>query len=341
MPDAPDNRYSRIARYAPLGGVLERWQASCCAVAGLGGLGGGLALQLARLGVKRLLLIDRDTVGIENLGHQALFTEQHARERWPKAQAAAEQVRAVNSAVEAVPLAASLDYCNIRELLHGAELIFDGLDNYAARFLLNDYAVATGVPYFHAGVVRGELSAKVVVPGETSCLQCLLDSPPPAGSVPTCASDGVYPPLLGIANALQLDMADRYLAGKFTADDDVLFSLALPDWTLRRLKLPGPRNGCPCCGLRRFEYITGLVAESGQAECVPGSASRELAHAIELDRVQPMLKAAGLAVMRNTFCLVAEQKGVTWTLFPSGRVIQNGSGNTVMLDRFIASYLGV
>ncbi len=340
-PDGGEPRYSRMLRYAPLGGVLPRWQASCAAVAGLGGLGGGLVLQLARLGVRRLVLIDHETAAPENLGHQALFTEQHARERWPKAEAAAAQVRAVNSSVDAVALAANLNHRTARELLAGADLIFDGLDNYAARFLLNDYAVAAGVPYFHAGVVRGELSAKAVVPGVTGCLRCLLDGPPPAGSVPTCAAAGVFPPLLGVANALQLDLASRYLAGNLTAADDVLYSLALPDWTLRQLKLGGAVADCPCCGQRRFAYLDGLAGEAGQAGCAPGSVSGELAGGIDLSRASAVLEAAGLCVRRNRFCLVVEQDGQAWTLFPSGKIIQTGSGDAVVLNKFVASYLGV
>jgi molybdopterin-synthase adenylyltransferase len=334
-------RYSRLQRYAPLEATLARWQTSCCAVVGLGGLGSGLALQLARLGVRRLLLLDRDTVGEENLGHQALYTEQHARERWPKPAAAAAQVRAINSAVEAVPLAASLDYRNIRELLAGAELLFDGLDNYSTRFLLNDYAIATDTPYFHAGVVRGELSAKAIVPGVTGCLRCVLDGPPPAGSAPTCASEGVFPPLLGVANALQLDLANRHLAGTLTSADDVLYSLALPDWTLRQLKLGGPRADCPCCGQQRFDDLAGLAGLRAEQNCAPGSASADLPGGLDLDHAQQTLATAGLKLTRNTYCLVAEQGELCWTLFPGGRVIQNGSGDLVALNRFLASYLGV
>jgi hypothetical protein len=179
-----DGRYSRLERYAPLGRVLPRWQAAMVAVVGCGGLGGGLVLHLARMGVgsggapARLILIDRDTVGPENLGHQALFTEADAAAGLPKAVAAANAVAAVNSAVRVDAVVASLDRGNIRELLAGADLVFDGLDSYATRFLLNDYALATGTPYLYAGVVRGELSARAV------CAACSLRRPPRAKSPP-------------------------------------------------------------------------------------------------------------------------------------------------------------
>ncbi|MDQ3024644.1 MAG: ThiF family adenylyltransferase, partial [bacterium] len=93
-------RYSRLERYAPLGATLQRWQASTCAVVGLGGLGGGLAIQLARFGVPRIVLIDRDIVTVENLGHQLLFTTAHAEAGLPKAAAAAEVLATLNPYVE-------------------------------------------------------------------------------------------------------------------------------------------------------------------------------------------------------------------------------------------------
>jgi adenylyltransferase/sulfurtransferase len=230
-----ERRYSRLERYGPLGRVLPRWQAASVAVVGCGGLGGGLVLQLARLGVAtapasdntaapQLRLIDRDTVDAENLGHQALFGEADAAAGLPKAVAALRAVQAVNGRVSATAHVASLDRRNVHALLDGVQLIFDGLDSYATRFLLNDYALATGTPYLYAGVVRGELSARAVVPGVTGCLRCLLAGPPAPGEVPTCAAQGVFPPLLAVANMLQLQAAGRILAGEFTRDDDLLWS---------------------------------------------------------------------------------------------------------------------
>ena len=338
MTQMRDGRYSRLERYGGFSATLPRWRAVSAAVVGLGGLGGGLALHLARLGVRRLVLIDRDLVGEENLGHQALFTEDHAARGLPKARAAAEQLGAVNSGVEYVPHVAEVSRHNLDGLLAGCDLIFDGLDNYYARLVLNDYALARGVPYFYAGVVRGELSARAVVPGVTGCLRCLIDRPPAPGEIPTCAAEGVFPPLLGVANALQLDAANRWLAGGFTAGDDVLYSLRLPGWDVRRLPLGGPRGDCAACA-GRWEYLDGTLDHLAAHACSPGRAGADLGRSVALAAVAGVLEGAGFAVRANRFCVAAGDGGRRYTVFPDGRISLEGGGPEE-LNRFIATYLG-
>lgn len=333
-------RYSRLERYAPLGATLARWQASSCAVVGLGGLGGGLALQLARFGAARIVLIDRDIVTVENLGHQSLFTTQHAADGLPKAVAAKEVLERLNPYIEPVAIVDELTRHNIRELLSGVELIFDGLDNYYARLLLNDFSRSAAVPYFYAGVVRGELSARAVIPGVTGCLRCLIDKPPAVGGVPTCAAEGVFPPLLSVANALQLDAANKYIAGDFKPQDDLLYSLGLPDWTIHKLPLHGPRADCPACN-GRYDYLDGTLDGLVAGACAPDRAEAQLA-TLDLSTVASQLAASGdFELHSNPYCLVAEKTGLRYTLFPSGKVVQEGDADTTQLRRFIATYLSM
>lgn len=336
----PDPRYSRLARFAGLAGTLERWQRASCAIVGLGGLGGGLALQLARLGVARLVLIDRDTVAAENLGHQALFTEAHAAQGLPKVRAAAEVLAAINSGVELTVHHAELTRHSAPEMLGGRELLFDGLDNYYARLLLNDWALSSGRPYFYAGVVRGELSARAIVPRVTGCLRCLIDRPPPPGSVPTCAAEGVFPPLLGVANALQLDLANRCLAGGLGREDDILYSLNLDGWRWRRTRLGGPRADCPACQ-GRYEYLDGTLDSLAGQSCAGQHAEAQLGGPVELKEAALRLARSGLSVRRNAYCLVIEDGPRRFTVFPSGRITLSGSDNPGAMSRFIAEYLGV
>jgi molybdopterin-synthase adenylyltransferase len=337
------DRYSRLWRYSGLADTLQGWQAVVCAVIGLGGLGGGLTQQLARLGVKRLVLIDRDVVSAENLSHQALFTADDATQALPKAIAAAAAVRAINPAVEPIAHVAELTRHNILELLAGVELIFDGLDNYYARFLLNDFADAFDVPYFYAGVVGGELSARAIVPGASGCLRCMLERPPQPGEAPTCAAQGLFPPLLGIANALQLDAANRFLDGSFTADDDVLTTLSLPDWRWRRTPMGGPRANCPVCGHGRHEYLDGSRDDLARQACSDGRVEGMLpSPPAELRSIHGMLAAhSELSVRGNSYCVIAERDGLRYTLFASGKLILEGSSDPAKLSRFAATYLGL
>lgn len=336
----PEARYSRLGRYRGLSATLSRWQQSSCAIVGLGGLGGLLALQLARFGVRRLVLIDRDTVGEENLGHQQLFTEEHARAGLPKVRAAAQVLGGINSGVELVPHCTELTRHNAPELLAGAQLLFDGLDNYYTRLLLNDWALSSGTPYFYAGAVRGELSARAVVPGVTGCLRCLIDQPPPPGTVPTCAAEGVFAPLLAVANALQLELANRLLAGAFTADDDVLYSLEIEGWRWRQTRLAGSRTDCPACR-GSFEYLDGTLEALAAASCAGQRAEVQLGAPVDLVAATDRLQAGGLMVRRNAYCLIATDGELQFTVFPSGRITLSGSDDQLQLSRFVAEYLGV
>lgn len=333
-------RYDRLRRYGGFTATLPRWQELHAAVIGLGGLGGGLVDHLARIGVARLTLIDRDIVCEENLGHQQLFTLAHAETALPKAVAAAEYVAAINPEVETAIHAAELNRHNIAELLHSATLLFDGLDNYYARFLLNDYALRTDTPYFYAGVVRGELSAKAVIPGVTGCLRCLLPSPPAPGEVPTCAAEGVFPPLLGVANALQLDLANKYLAGAFSAVDDALYALNVAGWQLRKLPGGGPRADCPACQ-GRFEFLDGTLDAQARHACHGERVEAELPAVGELAGLAAQLERAGFSVRHNRYCAVAERAGLRYTVFSGGRIVLEGAAEPALLNRFIAEYLGV
>ncbi|MCB1219322.1 MAG: ThiF family adenylyltransferase [Planctomycetales bacterium] len=334
-------RYSRLSRYAPLGRVLPAWQQSHCVVIGLGGLGSGLSMQLTRFGVRRITLIDRDTVGFENLGHQSLFTTAHAEAGLPKVQAAAGMLAAINPAVELDPQFADLSRHNIRELCAGATLLFDGLDSYFTRYIVNDYALQSSTPWLSAGVVRGELSMRAVVPGVTGCLRCLLPDPPPPGSVPTCSAEGVFGPLLSVANAIQLEQAGRFLAGEFTADDDAMYSLELPDWRIRRLQLNGPAQTCRACS-GSYDFLSGRFDQQAAAACSDGRFELELGSAIDIEGLAAGLSAeTGWEVRPNRWCLVADHGAERYTVFPNGRLVLSGTQDGSRLNHFAAHWLGL
>lgn len=338
MPEDP--RYSRLTRYAPLGAVLPAWQASVCTVIGLGGLGGGLAMQLARFGVRRLRLIDRDTVGPENLGHQALFTAEHAQLGLPKVQAAAQTLSAINPQIELTLHFTELNRLNVDELLGDSTLLFDGLDSYFTRYIVNDYALQSDSPWLSAGVVRGELSARAIVPGITGCLRCLLPQPPAPGTVPTCSSEGLFPPLLGIANAIQLEQANRILAAEFSQADDALYSLTLPDWQIRRLQLSGPQANCPACS-GSYEFLSGKYDAQAAAACSEGRFELELGSPLNIEQLaQRLATEPGWQIRPNRWCLVADYGSERYTVFPHGRLLLSGTDDPARLNHFVAVWLG-
>src|SRR5580704_7934280 len=192
MTHPTESRYSRQSRFAPLGPEgQERIRAASVAVIGCGALGTVEAEILVRAGVGRLRIVDRDFVEWSNLQRQFLFEESDAAEGLPKAVAAARRLARVNSDVTIEPLVADLTPANIEELLEGVGLILDGTDNFEARFLVNDYAVSSGIPWIYAAAVGSYGLKLTIVPGRTACLACFLDSSLGTGLDETCDTVGV------------------------------------------------------------------------------------------------------------------------------------------------------
>ena len=140
-------RYSRQILFSRLGEEGQRRLLSSSAViVGCGAIGASAAQSLARAGVGRLRVIDRDFVEPSNLQRQALFDENDAREALPKAVAAERKLRLINSDIQIDGIVSDVTPENIHELLGGFDLILDGTDNFETRFLLNDFAVSNLVP---------------------------------------------------------------------------------------------------------------------------------------------------------------------------------------------------
>lgn len=181
-------------------------------VIGAGGLGGPALLGLAAAGLGRLALVDGDAVESSNLARQPLFGEADVGKR--KAAAAAERLRRLFPAVEVEAVDGRFDAASAASLLDGADVAVDASDNFETRFLANDAAVRAGVPLVHGGVLRTTGQILTVIPGETACLRCLFEGPPPAGEVPACSQAGVLGPLAGFVGALMAAEAARLLAGE-------------------------------------------------------------------------------------------------------------------------------
>src|SRR5215467_6342222 len=154
-----DDRYSRQVRFAEIGEVGQQKLAGAqVAIVGCGATGSVLASLLARAGVGRLRIIDRDYVEPSNLQRQSLFDEADAAESIPKAIAACRKIAGFNSQIVAVPLVSDLRPENIQELLGGVDLILDGTDNFETRYLVNDFAVKQMLPWIYVAAV-GSYSA--------------------------------------------------------------------------------------------------------------------------------------------------------------------------------------
>ena len=144
-------------------------------------LGSVVANALVRAGVGKVRIVDRDFVELSNLQRQTLFDEQDVAAGLPKAVAAAEKLRKINSQVEIEPIVADLDYRNAEQLCAGVDVIVDGTDNFETRFLVNDVAVKHGIAWIYGGALGAEGQTMTILPGETPCLRCLIPECPAPG----------------------------------------------------------------------------------------------------------------------------------------------------------------
>ena len=251
-------RYHRNALVPQVGLVgQQRIRASRVLLIGAGGLGAPAALYLAAAGVGTIGLIDDDDVDVSNLQRQVIHTS--AAVGRPKVDSAAAAIRALNPDVEVIPHRTRLTAENALGLLDGWDVVIDGTDNFPTRYLVNDASVMLGLPLVHGAVLGFNGQVGVFDARRGPCYRCLHPTPPPAGSVPSCAEAGVLGVLPGIIGTMQAAEALKLVIG---GGQPLLGRLALLDaWGAHLREIPVAKNpACPVCG--ENPTITTLVTET-------------------------------------------------------------------------------
>lgn len=182
---------------------------------GAGGLGSPAALYLAAAGVGTLGIVDHDTVDRSNLQRQILHTD--AAVGTPKVESARHTLNALNPEVEIVGINEHLTSDSVERIFDGYDVIVDGSDNFATRYLVNDACVRLGLPNVHGAVFRFDGQASVFWPGGPHggpCYRCLYPEPPPPDQAPSCAEAGVMGVLPGLIGTLQALETLKILLGK-------------------------------------------------------------------------------------------------------------------------------
>jgi molybdopterin/thiamine biosynthesis adenylyltransferase len=344
MPPHDADRYSRQTRFAPLGaGGQERLARARIAIVGCGALGGVSAMALARAGVGRLRLIDRDLPERSNLPRQVLFDENDVAAGLPKAVAAAVHLARINSAAIYDPVVADLTADRIDELLTDVDLVIDGTDNFEARFLVNEFCCRMGLPWIHGGAIGAEGRVLTVVPGRTACLRCLVPDPPPPGSLPTCDTAGIIGPAALVVGAVQAAEAMKVVALGAAAADNRLLVCDLWAGQWRTIDLAGlAAAGCPTCRGRDFPWIDGRLGGRPTALCGRDAVQVPAATAggIDLAALAARLAAVG-AVTANAWLVRADvEAGVRLSVFADGRAIVFGTRDEARARAIVARYVG-
>lgn len=290
-------------------------------VVGMGALGCAIAPWLVRAGVGVVALLDRDVVELTNLQRQLLYTEADLGE--PKALAAARHLRAANSEVRVEPLVSDLVSGNARQLLSGYDLILDGTDNFEARFLINDVAIVTGVPWIYAGAIGGEGMVWPIRVPETACLRCLMEEPPEHGDVDTCDRLGVMGPAVGIIGSWAAMEGLKLLTGRTPHTELARFDF----WDNQRQFIQPPRTRCVWCSERKTEFLDARWRLKASTLCgLEGVQIRvNPPGALDLALVQQQLEGrTGTPWKRTDMALTGQDGPVRVTLFRDGRALLHG-----------------
>jgi molybdopterin-synthase adenylyltransferase len=342
-----DEQLLRYARQVIFPGIGEAGQRSLLAahvtIIGVGATGSVLANHLARAGVGHLRLVDRDFVELNNLQRQLLYDESDIAAMLPKAVAAAARLRRINSSIETEDVVADVTPANIMEFISDADVVLDGTDNFAARYLINDACIKLGKPWVYCGVIATYGMTHTVRPRVTPCLSCIMGEMPAPGTVPTCDTAGIIGPIVALMGSIAAAEALKLIVGQGELNDGMIH-VDLWDGTFEKFDLGGPRPDCPACGQGQFEFLDARAGTRTTSLCGRDAVQVSVlgAPSLDLDALAARLSAGQAGDVKvNPFLLRAQIDGYEFTVFPDGRAIIKGTNDEAAAATLYARYVGV
>ncbi len=333
----------------------QRLGASSVVIVGCGALGSVVADQCVRAGVGTTTIVDRDLVDFTNLQRQTLFTEIHAQQRRPKAEAAKERLAEVNSAVRVRACVEEFGPSSALRITSGADLLIDCLDNFESRLLLNDVAVQRRLPMVYGGAVAMQGMAALLMPSLGGpCFRCLVPDLPPPGSAETCDSAGVLSSATAITGSLEAALALRYLAEGGDVGHpfaNTLLRFDLTDFSFGRTDLQQAADpDCPCCQRSEFQFLS-QDKPSARVLCGRNAVQIEPRGAVTdeafLDRLLERLRPHGAFALagnslRGELVHEVSESGtaVGLIVFPDGRMIVEGTVEPDLARSIAARFVG-
>jgi molybdopterin/thiamine biosynthesis adenylyltransferase len=339
------DRFERYSRQMILPGWGREGQTNLAektaVVVGCGALGSHIASHLARAGVGRLFLADRDFVEWHNLPRQALYAEADAAAGVPKAVAAARRLRQINSQVEIEAHVMDVNADTVEDLIAEADVVLDGADNFEVRYLVNEVCVKRGIPWVYGGVLGTYGLTAAILPGETPCLRCLLGPMPPPGSVPTCETAGILGPAVAVIAALEATEAFKILLDQ---QDELLRSLVMVDvWSgdFERAQMQKSKVRCPVCDDGQYDLLNAERGSMTAVLCGRNAVQISPRPPQRLDLAALAERLAGIGPVNvNEYLLRLDAEDCQLTVFPDGRTIVKGTDDPAQARALYARYVG-
>lgn len=337
-----NERYSRQILFSGIGKEGQRrLLESRALLVGCGALGSAHAESLARAGVGHVRIVDRDFVESSNLQRQTMFTERDAEERTPKAVAAANHIREIASEIEVEPIIADVNNSNIEHLIEGCDVVLDGTDNFATRYLINDACVKHEVNWVYGAAVGSYGVTMTIRPHQTACLRCVFEDAPPAASAPTCDTAGVIMPIISVVAAVQVAEALKLLTGHADALHNSLmqFDVWRNEW--RKINPGPPSSECRTCGKREFTTLEAAAGDFAAVLCGRDAVqiSPSESTLVDFATLAERLRASG-EVKFNDYLLRFRTGEFELTVFQDARSIIRGTSEIKTARSLYAKFIG-
>jgi molybdopterin-synthase adenylyltransferase len=320
-------RYSRQMLFKPVGNVgQQKISKKHVLIVGCGALGTANADNLARAGIGKLTIIDRDYVELSNLQRQQLFTEQDVYNQMPKAIAAKKRLYEINSDIEIEAHVMDATANTLSPLLENVDLVIDATDNFDTRFLLNDILQKYSIPWILGSCVGSTGMSYTILPNQTPCLRCLLDAIPVSGA--TCDSVGVISPAVQMAVAHQTTEALKLLIEDKESLRTSLVTFDLWNNHYHMMKVEkAKKNSCPSCGEHpNYPALDYQSTTKSEVLCGRNTVQIRTSQKQNLNLLKERLERIG-PVKSNGFLISIEYDSYRLVFFQDGRTLIHGTNS--------------
>lgn len=319
------NRYARQILFKPIGEKgQQKMNEKHVMIIGCGALGTANANHLVRAGIGKITLIDRDYVEYSNLQRQQLFTEKDAQNQIPKVIAAREKLLEINSQVEIKAYVLDVTSISLKPLLKNVDLVIDATDNFDIRLLMNDLLQQQNIPWIFGSCVGSSGMCFTILPGETPCLQCVLDATPISGA--TCDAIGIISPAVQMVVVHQTTEALKILVGDEKALRTKLLTFDLWNNLYQTIDVESAKNDqCPTCGIDpKFKYLNYELQMRTEVLCGRNTVQIRSNRKVYLEELATHLEKIG-PIKMNTFLLSIEYESFRIVFFQDGRTFIHGT----------------
>ena len=339
------DRYSRQVLYQGIGKEgQQKLTQSKVLIIGCGGLGSVSSELLARAGVGYLKIIDRDFLELSNLQRQILFEEDDVKEGLPKAIAAEQKLKKINSTVKIEALVEDANRYNIEMLLQDVDLVIDATDNFETRLLINEACIKNSTPWIYGACVESYGLIMNIIPGKTPCFRCVFEKIPAPGSALTCETVGVINSIVTVIASIQCTEALKILTGNHKQLNKNFMTIDLWKNEIQMIDISktNQEKKCPVCNYKQFNILTGKQGTTFTTLCGRNAVQIIPFEKTEIDLMQLAIKLSTFGdPIYSEFFLRIAIKEHELSIFSDGRAIIKGTTDTGIARGLYTKYVEI